>query len=47
MTGLRLYALLAKQILPENTGPPCNYKIIRGAGPPSVAPLYLHEIKSK
>ena len=29
---LRLYALLVKRILPENTGPPCNYKIIGGDG---------------
>ena len=35
---LRLYALLVKQILPENIRPPCNYKIIGGMEPPTPPP---------
>ena len=29
---LTLYALLVKYILPENTRPPCNYKLFGGGG---------------
>ena len=47
----RLNALLVIYILPGNTGPPCNYKIVGGGGwgvpPPPQRPCYgyVHYMK--